>query len=1293
MYNIKRLIILHKQNIMKILSRIPVILSAIIMLCALNNTRAQLTVNIKVNEIPYSVGMDPFCNAPLELSFYDFQIGENPMDPQPTEVEKVQWVVNGATLVIGDGVTPMPLEDGFITISPNLGQNSVQVTVWADNKEYVIRNSARIDVIENATAEFTATPACANSETEFINQSQNAGSYLWSFGDGTSSTELTPGHLYTTPGTYTVILKAYTTDGTCYDMVSHTVEVYDNAPQAAFTTEDVCLGYPVQFINQSTGADSYTWTFSCPAIPYESSTTQPNPSHFFAVAETYTVELVATNSCASSTITSQVTVMDGVGSVLIGAPAVACEDVQVDFTATTVAGASYNWSFGDGVTSTDQNPSHTFTIAGNYTVMLEVDDGTCSNTFSHYVIVSAIPLAGVNVSGNTTICEGEATTLEANIYNQTPGESYTYEWSLNGNILGTQPTIGVTQGGVYLLTVYGNCEYDVAQSPYIIVNPVPVASMSTDAPAACADYNNGTATVTSDDPGDYTYAWSNSASTTATANDLFSGTNFVTVTNTFGCNTMVNTYIPAQNMVLSASTTPTDCNVDNGTAQVSVTSGGNGSYDYAWSSGGDNNQETGLGVGAYSVTVTDSYGCIAVKNNINVGTYILNVTVQTTDIACGTTTATITANVSAQGYNPETPLTWTWYDANTGNPVSGLPNSNVVDLPAGDYYAEVSDNNSCSGESADFSVLDDEPLSLTSTSQDVSCPGDIDGAIQIQTKSGVGPFTYDWSTGEHVSDISGLAPGAYTVTVTDANGCIAELTVTINEPTPLSFTGQYINCQALLTGGGGTPGYQFEWYQVETPDDPPQTVNILEATTSVNFMAGLIGGQYMVSVTDASGCVFETDPFTVNARPEVRIIPIEFRYVEPVISDPPPSEEVIPEIIMTADDAQDALNDAYDACMASCNDDITSALNKSCLSDKAVKDVFSINYDLDYYHYTLYYYDRAGNLVTTVPPEGVDILDVNDPVEGEDILNRLVHPNHTMKTTCEYNSLNQTIKTTTPDGGATVFLYDELGRRRFSQNAEQALTTNNSYSYIKYDDLGRTIEVGECSQNESDLFDGSTPDLSEYADNFPQIGCTNVHRTIYSKLSDIDYFGEPQEHLLNRISYVITDRDGDFSTDNDQVVTYYSYDVHGNVKWLVQDLPGFTKNYIAYEYDLYSGNVLLVKYNEMRPDRFFHKYKYNADNNITDVYTSRDGYLWYRDANYEYTEFGEVDRIHIGDDNIQGLDYTYNRNGWLKAINQPDLEASWDPSTGAEPVDPGADGFAGSDMPYDVFGMTLGYYE
>ena len=383
------------------------------------------------------------------------------------------------------------------------------------------------------------------------------------------------------------------------------------------------------------------------------------------------------------------------------------------------------------------------------------------------------------------------------------------------------------------------------------------------------------------------------------------------------------------------------------------------------------------------------------------------------------------------------------------------------------------------------------------------------------------------------------------------------------------------------------------------------------------------------------------------------------------------------------------------------------------------------------YQYTLYYYDQAGNLFATVPPEGVNRLDVMDEnntlnTDINKVRNGLMTAsqfsaahsgigNHTKMSLYLYNSLNQLIYQQTPDGGYGSYAYDKLGRIVASQNSLQNSGDLPKFSYTQYDELGRIIEAGEWTAPSSGYYIDPptgrlmTPNGVEVEEvnstNFPyNIGGTTaeISRTYYDTyLADLND-GNANDgftyntsvdpyNARNRVTAVkyFPDNNSAFS-----YATYYNYDIHGNVKELVQYINnGVLVNanqhikHITYTYDLISGNVKQVAYQTPDDlDYFAHRYQYDADNRITLVETSWDGVIWDADATYEYYKHGPLARTKLGDKEVQGLDYAYTIQGWLKGVNSQYLNPA---------DDIGQDGYLSGTNPSvakDAFGFGLDYF-
>ncbi|MBD0288155.1 MAG: hypothetical protein ICV79_22420, partial [Flavisolibacter sp.] len=203
-----------------------------------------------------------------------------------------------------------------------------------------------------------------------------------------------------------------------------------------------------------------------------------------------------------------------------------------------------------------------------------------------------------------------------------------------------------------------------------------------------------------------------------------------------------------------------------------------------------------------------------------------------------------------------------------------------------------------------------------------------------------------------------------------------------------------------------------------------------------------------------------------------------------------------------------------------------------------------------------------------------------------------------------------------------------------------------------------------------------------------------VTLTGYDRVSNLSgvYQGFPFQQkaytLRNRISYTrffdqlshsYTVQNGDtLDTPNTVALTSgieYSYDIHGNVDSLLNiygiGSPMVAHGYnrfkvIAYHYDLISGKVNEVHYQPGFADEWYHRYEYDADNRLTDVYstdtkaTLGQSGLEEHEAHYEYYKHGPLARAVLGHQQVQGVDYAYTLQGWLKGVNSTSLNPAVD---------------------------------
>jgi PKD repeat protein len=256
--------------------------------------------------------------------------------------------------------------------------------------------------------------------------------YAWSFGDGGSSMVQNPTHNYTAAGTYTATLTITDADGLTASS-SATVTIANPSPPTgnAGTAKSGNEGSTVSFSGSAsggTGALSYAWNFGDGATGSGSLT----PSHSYAEAGTYTVTLTVTDSLGlTGTSTTTATVADVTPTANAGGPyngvagtAVSLTGSATDSPADVTAGLKYSWSFGDGASSTAQNPTHTYAAAGAYTATLTVTDAD-----------------GLTASSSATVTVSSS---GANLFNSSPTITTPY---LSIPNFGAKPTVYSVKSG------------------------------------------------------------------------------------------------------------------------------------------------------------------------------------------------------------------------------------------------------------------------------------------------------------------------------------------------------------------------------------------------------------------------------------------------------------------------------------------------------------------------------------------------------------------------------------------------------------------------------------------------------------------------------------------------------------------------------------------------------------------------------------------------------------------------------------------------------------------------------
>ncbi len=512
----------------------------------------------------------------------------------------------------------------------NIGIYDVQLIV-VDTNGCPDTTNQSVAVTLPPSAAFTFSNNCVNATTWFTDMSIPGGisilNWYWDFGDGSTSTQQHPSHVYTASGNYTVELIVVDYDG-CSDTVSQTVPI-NALPNVSFSATTVCEGFVTQFTDQTLVTDAalayWSWSFG----DGNTGNTQ-NPSHIYANPGTYTVSLIVTDVDGCKGIyTDQVVVYESPTAAFTATSV--CEGFATQFTDQSVAGSatiiSWAWNFGDGNVASIPSPSHTYANAGTYTASLIVTDANgCKGIFSDQVTVFEGPTA--NFTAPADQCHDGSLPLSFTDMSVT-GDAVISSWSWDfddGSPLSAlqHPSHTFNLPGTYAISLTVT-DANGCQSTYthtLTLYTQPTAAFQSP-PDQC--YNGGTtlgftdlSTAGSGSITSWFWDFDDGGATSAAKNPThtFSGpgtyTVSLTVTDVYGCTA-------TQSITLDLFENPTVdlgpdfgiCAGDQGQLTANTT-GGTGAYSYSWSPGSATTSSISvspIGTTNYAVTVTDANSC------------------------------------------------------------------------------------------------------------------------------------------------------------------------------------------------------------------------------------------------------------------------------------------------------------------------------------------------------------------------------------------------------------------------------------------------------------------------------------------------------------------------------------------------------------------------------------------------------------------------------------------------------------------------------------------------------------
>jgi gliding motility-associated-like protein len=706
--------------------------------------------------------------------------------------------------------------------------------------------TSTVDVTVNPTPTATAgainTTICSGDDIELTGNTVTGATYSWTGPNGFTSTNQNPtisGAGTNADGTYNLTI----TLGSCVSNTAAVDVTINTSPtvSAGATATAICEGDNIALNATAVAGGTYSWTG-----PNGFTSGNQNPTINNATATeggTYSLT-VTVSGCSSASSTVDVAVNPTPTATAGATSTVICSGDDIELTGNTVAGGTYSWTGPNGFTSSNQNP----TISGagtnaDGTYNLTITLGSCvSNTATVDVTVNETPSNNANAT-STEVCEGGSIELTANTIT-----GATYSWTGPNGFTSTNqnptiPNATAAEAGTYSLTITANGCPSASADVIVSVNaPASLTIVGTD--ISCNGLTDGGATVTPTGNAPFSYNWSPSGGSSISASNLAAGPYTVVVTDNNGCESSETVTInEPDGIALTASSTQSQCTVDDGSATVSA-SGGTGTFTYLWTPSGQTTAAaTGIGAGSYVVEVTDDNNCTAtatvIVESLNGPTVTIIDQQNVSCIGADDGFAEAEATGGTPGY------TYSW-SPNGGNQATS------TGLGPDTYTIQVTDNAGCTAITT-VGITAPDALTISETITAASC-GQTDGAIVVNVSGGTPSYTYDWSPSVgNTSTIGNLSGGSYALTVTDANGCqISQTyTVAVNGALPIDITppsatidaGTSVDLDVITNPGVSGESYTWtpgEGLSFTDCPDPNATPN--ETTT------------YYVEVTTPDGC-------------------------------------------------------------------------------------------------------------------------------------------------------------------------------------------------------------------------------------------------------------------------------------------------------------------------------------------------------------------------------------------------------------------------------------------------------
>jgi gliding motility-associated-like protein len=469
--------------------------------------------------------------------------------------------------------------------------------------------------------------------------------------------------------------------------------------------------------------------------------------------------------------------------------------------------------------------------AGNYNVTVNDNNGCAA--LLHITVTEPSPLVPGHTSSNVSCYNGNNGSISMSASGGTP--PYSYKWGGGSN----SPTINNLLAGTYDVTVSDAHLCSVTAS---VVIAQPASALNANAlvnNVSCYNGSNGNVNLSvTGGTFPYNFLWSN-GSTLQNLSNITSGNYSVTITDLNACSLTQNIPVSQPSFALnvnSASVNNVSCHGgNNGNITLNI-SGGSAPYSFVWNNGSSLQNQSNLIAGNYSVTITDINSCSTLYN-VNVGEpqYALGTNMVPENVSCfGGNNGNVHVNTSGG----TAPYSFQW---NNGSTVS-----NILNVTAGNYTVTITDAHACTTTATASVAQPSAALNNNATAVNPSCHNSNNGSIVAAPTGGTPAYTYVWNDGYSWPTRTHLAAGTYTLTTTDANGCLAISTFSLVAPADITVNATHTDakCNGEHSGNiqvlanGGTGNFSYSWNNSSTAQN----------------LTNIAAGNYSVTVTDANNC-------------------------------------------------------------------------------------------------------------------------------------------------------------------------------------------------------------------------------------------------------------------------------------------------------------------------------------------------------------------------------------------------------------------------------------------------------